>query len=101
MIGQSTGRFEYRTQCEREIELMAGLGDALEAGANEIVQAASAIAPTRTGAYVRSLRAQSERTGESWQAYATADVRYAPFVEFGSPFVDEYAPLRQGAAAVG
>lgn len=98
MIGGG-GTFKYNATCEREIELLGGMGQALEATGGDVVQAAAAIAPRRTGAYVASLRAASERAGEGWVGYALADVRYAPFVEFGSPTIDEYAPLRTGAAA--
>lgn len=98
MIGG--GRFKYDATCEREIALLGGMGDALQAAGDDVVQAARAIAPSRTGRYKAGLSSSAQRAGDGWQAFASTDVRYGPFVEFGSPTIREYAPLRNGAAAV-
>jgi hypothetical protein len=62
------GSFKYRAACEREIEALGGMADALQSVGDEVVQHAQAIAPSRTGRYKAGLRAGSERVGPGIKA---------------------------------
>jgi HK97 gp10 family phage protein len=70
--------------------------NAAMAMARVVAKHARALAPVRTGALKKSIKARRdpERTRGKVQAFAGATVRYAHLVEFGHPFAAPRAFLR-------
>jgi len=82
---------------EQNLRDMSEMRRARLAVADQVVAAAEATAPERSGRYKRSLRAVSSGA----EVRAESDDPAAHLIEFGSINNEAYAPLRRGAERVG
>jgi hypothetical protein len=90
-------RFVYNPECE----VIMRYTPLLEPGLDEIIQSklelAKAIAPVDTGAYRDSIEADVDFGGPGGEIRGVmfSDIRYAPYLEFGTSDTPTFATLRR------